>query len=125
MNNQEYTIIDFKPIPMERSFLGMRLLKRIDDYALYATNCYSFEIHLIRIQENVKNPFTHEHIKVMDKLAGSEDFGSNGWCFERLNTVFRYFGMFGPYVDEILDKLDEWGYAEVDNQNLEVLGYLF
>jgi len=125
LENKGYIVIDFKPIPEYRKALGMRLLKRLDPWVLYATNCYSFEVHKIRIQEHVRNPFTREFIKVMEKLASSEDFGRYAWCFERLSTTIRYFGLFGECVDEILSSLDHWGFVCVDEKDVGVLGYLF
>ena len=50
--------IKFKGIPESRKKLGMKLLKRVGDYALYTTNVYSFEVHKIRTITNSYNPHT-------------------------------------------------------------------
>jgi hypothetical protein len=119
-------IVDFKPIPESPQKHGMQLLKRVDDYALYVTNCFSFEVHLIRIRKNVFVPFSNTLYKKVEAIASSEEFGKYGWSYERLSTVFRYFGFYGEYVDEILEKLDHCGYELFTKTKYGVKnGYLF
>lgn len=117
--------VDYKSIPESRKTFGLRLLKRIDPYALYVTDCYSFEIHKIRIQENVKGFLTNEFYKVMEKMASSKEFGQYAWCYERLSTVLRHFGMFGDHIDEIISKLDDLGFEQLTQSKAGVNGYLF
>lgn len=123
---EEYMkIIHYKPVPESRKVFGLRLLKRIDPYALYVTDCYSFEVHKIRIHKDVKNPWSNEFYKVMEKIASSEEFGQYGWCYERLTTVIRHFGMFGDHIDEIRTKLKDLGFEELAESKAGVKGYIF
>jgi len=126
MRKEYDKVVDFQPIPEERRLLGMRLLKRIDNLALYVTDVYSFEIHMIRVKENFIDPFSKTLYKKIEVLASSKEFGVHAWCYERLSTVFRYFGIFGECSEEILDRLEEFGFVCVKHQGEEVEhGYLF
>lgn len=117
--------IEFEAIPESRKMLGMKLLKRTDDYALYVTNCYSFEVHKIRTKTNYHDPYRDIIVKNKEILAGSEEFGTYSWCFERLSTIIRYFGMFGEHIDEIVKKLENLGFEELTSPKCDVIGYVF
>ena len=104
-------VVDFGPIPDYHHTNSLRLLKRVDDYALYVSACQSFEVHLIRLRADYYNKYTDTLIKKQEYLAKSSEFGRYAWCYDRLSTVFRYFGFFGEYADDIIKKLVEVDYA--------------
>mgnify|MGYP006284438999 FL=1 len=62
-SEKELTVVDYEPIPESRRKFGLKLLGRCDPYALYVTNCYSFEVHKIRVDENVKSPWNNKFYK--------------------------------------------------------------
>lgn len=128
VDKQKYDkIIDFESIPEKRKHLGLCLLARHNDFALYATNCFSFEVHLIRVKENYLNPFTRILYRKIEVIASSEEFGQYAWCFERLSTVFRYFGFFTEYLPDILMELDRHGFEQIttDEKKEVEKGYVF
>lgn len=128
LENKKYDkIVDYEAIPEKRKNLGLCLLARHEEFALYVTNCFSFEVHLIRVRENYVNPFNKTLYQRIEVVASSEEFGQYAWCFERLSTVFRYFGFFAAHLDEIVENLEHYGFEQVTmNEKKEVVsGYVF
>jgi len=117
--------IEFEGIPESRKMLGMTLLKRIDDFVLYVTNCYSFEVHRIRLRTNYHDSYRDIIVKNKEILASSGEFGTYAWCFTRLSTTIRYFGMFGEHIDEIMQKLENLGFKDLPSPKRNVMGYVF
>ena len=123
-NKQINKIVDFKEIPEQTKINGLQLVKRVDGYALYVTNCFSFEIHKIRTLKDYYNPFLKTLYRTYEKIASTEEFGYHGWCYDRLTTAINQFDIFSNYKQEIIDKLDELGYEQLLKSKRGVQGYL-
>lgn len=104
--------IEFEPIPEHHRTLNLQLLKRVKDFALYVTDCCSFEIHKIRILKDWRNPFSDVLVKEKEKIASSEEFGTYGWSYETLTYALKCHPQFQEFKDEISDNLNKLGYVE-------------
>jgi hypothetical protein len=118
--------VEYEKIPEKKVLLGMTLVDRINNFALYATDCRSFEVHLIKTVANHYDKWTDTLFKRKEMLAKSEEFGANAWCYDRLSTVYRYFGIFAPHHDEIIRALHNNGFTLVTDARdpIDGLGYL-
>jgi len=105
-------IIEFESIPQQSRTLNLQLLKRIDPYALYITECTSFEIHKIRMLSDYYNKFTDTLYRKKEKIASSAEFGVHAWSYDTLTHTLECYPQFKPFKQEILEKLNDLGYTQ-------------